>query len=361
MSAHRNHYLLLNKQTLIERMKKSSKSYLVSFLFVLLALVPGFQGLAQNGKTFLQFEGQTGPGKGKHIVLVAGDDEYRSEESMPMLAKILSNRYGFKTTVLFPIEPSTGNVVPNYQNNIPGLEHLESADLMIMLTRFRELPDEQSKHIEDFLKAGKPIIGLRTSTHAFAYQKNKTSPYAKWTWNGKESGWEKGFGKRIFGETWVNHHGIHSKEGCRALVDGVQQMNDHPILRGVNDIWVPEDVYGIQGLPAEAQVLIHGQSTAGMDDKAPAIWEKSVMPIAWTKPYQIEGGKPGMAFASTMGSSLGFQSEDLRRLVINASFYLLGMEQVITPDLNMEIVGSYAPTMFGFDTFRKGMKVADFK
>lgn len=361
MSAHRNHYLLLNKQTLIERMKKSSKSYLVSFLFVLLALVPGFQGLAQNGKTFLQFEGQTGPGKGKHIVLVAGDDEYRSEESMPMLAKILSNRYGFKTTVLFPIEPSTGNVVPNYQNNIPGLEHLESADLMIMLTRFRELPDEQSKHIEDFLKVGKPIIGLRTSTHAFAYQKNKTSPYAKWTWNGKESGWEKGFGKRIFGETWVNHHGIHAKEGCRALVDGVQQMNDHPILRGVNDIWVPEDVYGIQGLPAEAQVLIHGQSTAGMDDKAPAIWEKSVMPIAWTKPYQIEGGKPGMAFASTMGSSLGFQSEDLRRLVINASFYLLGMEQVITPDLNMEIVGSYAPTMFGFDTFRKGMKVADFK
>ena len=361
MSAHRNHYLLLNKQTLIERMKKSSKSYLVSFLFVLLALVPGFQGLAQNGKTFLQFEGQTGPGKGKHIVLVAGDDEYRSEESMPMLAKILSNRYGFKTTVLFPIEPSTGNVVPNYQNNIPGLEHLESADLMIMLTRFRELPDEQSKHIEDFLKAGKPIIGLRTSTHAFAYQKNKTSPYAKWTWNGKESGWEKGFGKRIFGETWVNHHGIHAKEGCRALVDGVQQMNDHPILRGVNDIWVPEDVYGIQGLPAEAQVLIHGQSTAGMDDKAPAIWEKSVMPIAWTKPYQIEGGKPGMTFASTMGSSMGFQSEDLRRLVINASFYLLGMEQVITPDLNMEIVGSYAPTMFGFDTFRKGMKVADFK
>ena len=330
----------------------------VVFLFFL-----GFPLLAcaQNGVTFLQFEGKDGPGKGKHIVLVAGDDEYRSEESMPMLAKILSNRYGFKTTVLFPIEPSTGNVVPNYQNNIPGLEHLETADLMIMLLRFRELPDEQTKHIEDFLKAGKPIIGLRTSTHAFAYQKNKSSPYFKWTWNGKEAGWEKGFGKRIFGETWVNHHGIHAKEGCRALIDGVQEMNDHPILRGVNDIWVPEDVYGIQGLPAEAQVLIHGQSTAGMDDKAPVMWEKSVMPIAWTKPYQLEGGKEGMAFASTMGSSMGFQSEDLRRLVVNASFYLLGMGESITPDMSMDIVGEYKPTMFGFDTFRKGMKVADFK
>ena len=316
---------------------------------------------AQNGVTFLQFEGKEGLGKGKHIVLVAGDDEYRSEESMPMLAKLLSEHHGFKTTVLFPIEPSTGNVVPNYQNNIPGLEHLETADLMIMLIRFRELPDDQTKHIENFLMSGKPIIGLRTSTHAFAYQKNKTSPFAKWTWNGKEAGWEKGFGKRIFGETWVNHHGIHAKEGCRALMDGVQELNDHPILRGVRDIWVPEDVYGIQSLPENATVLIHGHSTAGMNDKAPVMWEKSVMPIAWTKPYQLDGGKPGMAFASTMGSSMGFQSEDMRRLVVNASFYLLGMGERITPELSMDIVGDYKPTMFGFDTFRKGMKVGDFK
>lgn len=333
------------------------KSLLFSFLMTCCCLMAS----AQNGQTFLQYEGKEGPGKGKHIVLIAGDDEYRSEESMPMLAKIFSQHYGFKTTVLFPIEPASGNIVPSYQNNIPGLEHLETADLMIMLTRFRELPDEQTKFIENFLKAGKPIIGLRTSTHAFAYQKNKLSPYAKWSWNGNEAGWEKGFGMRIFGETWVNHHGNHGKEGSRALIDGMQQMNDHPVLRGIDDIWVPEDVYGIKDLPADAEVLIYGQSTAGMDDKATLMWEKSVMPIAWTKPYQIEGGKPGMAFASTMGSSLGFQSEDLRRMVVNASFWLLGMGERITPELNVAIVGEYQPTMFGFDSFRKGMKVADFK
>lgn len=336
------------------------------FLQIRLALLLLFFGLqviacAQNEVTFLQYEGKEGPGKGKHIVLVAGDDEYRSEESMPMLAKILSNRYGFKTTVLFPIEPSTGNVVPNYQNNIPGLEHLESADLMIMLIRFRELPDEQSKYIENFLKAGKPIIGLRTSTHAFAYSKNLNSPYAKWTFNSKVEGWERGFGQRIFGETWVNHHGHHAKEGTRALIDGVKQMNDHPVLRGVKDIWGPSDVYGIKNLPKDADVLVYGQSTAGMDDKAPLMWEKSVMPIAWTKPYQLEGGKAGMAFASTMGASLDFQSADLRRLVINASFWLIGMGDVIKPDMNMDYVGTYQPTNFGFDTFRKGMKVSDFK
>jgi hypothetical protein len=334
-----------------------SKSLVFSFFLTFYSLM----ACAQNGNTFLQFEGKEGPGKGKHIVLVAGDDEYRSEESMPMLAKLLSQRYGFKTTVLFPIEPATGNIVPSFQNNIPGLEHLESADLIIMLIRFRELPDDQSKYIENFLKAGKPVIGLRTSTHGFAYSKNLNSPYAKWSFNSKAEGWERGFGQRIFGETWVNHHGVHAKEGARALMDGVKQMNDHPILRGVNDIWVPSDVYGIKNLPKEADVLIYGQSTAGMDDKAPLIWEKSVMPIAWTKPYQIEGGKPGMAFTSTMGSSLDFQSEDLRRLVLNASLYLLGMPEVIKPDLSVEIVGEYKPTMFGFDTFRKGMRVEDFK
>lgn len=335
----------------------SMKSFLCSFLFLFLSV----SAFSQEGITFLQYLGQEGPGKGKHIVLVAGDDEYRSEESMPMLAKILSMRYGFKTTVLFPIEPSSGNIFPNYQNNIPGLEHLESADLMIMLIRFRELPDEQSKYIENFLIAGKPIIGLRTSTHAFAYQKNPESPFAKWHWMSKVENWERGFGQRIFGETWVNHHGVHGKEGTRALPDGVDQMLDHPVLRGVKDIWGPSDVYGIKHLPSEANVLLYGQSTAGMSSESPLMYEKSVMPIAWTKPYQIEGGSPGMAFASTMGASLDFQSEDLRRLVINASFWLLGMSEAISPDMSMAIVGEYKPTMFGFDTFRKGMKVADFK
>ncbi|WP_268035388.1 ThuA domain-containing protein [Algoriphagus sp. PAP.12] len=331
----------------------------IASLFIFFLLISC--AYSQNGVTFLQFEGSQGPGKGKHVVLVAGDDEYRSEESMPMFAKILSQTYGFKTTVLFPIDPESGDIVPSYQNNIPGLEHLETADLMIMLIRFRELPDEQSQYIENFLKAGKPIIGLRTSTHAFAYQKNPDSPFAKWHWMSKAEGWERGFGQRILGETWVNHHGHHAHEGTRGLLDGTDQLNDHPVLRGVKDIWGYSDVYGIKHLPAEANVLMYGQSTAGMTPDSPMMWEKSVMPVAWTKPYQIEGGSPGMAFASTMGASMDFENADLRRMVINAAFWLMGMSEEITPDMSVEIVGEYKPTMFGFDTFRKGMRVEDFK
>ncbi|MHA7130896.1 ThuA domain-containing protein [Algoriphagus namhaensis] len=332
------------------------RALLASVIMHLLPLVL----LAQNGETFLEFSGGEGPGKGKHIVLLAADDEYRSEESMPMLAKILSQTYGFKTTVLFAIEPETGHVVPNYQNNIPNLQALESADLMIMLIRFRELPDEQTAKIEEFVLSGKPIIALRTSTHPFAYQKNLDSRFAKWDWKSQVPGWERGFGQRVFGETWVAHHGVHGEEGTRALISGLAQNADHPILRGVRDIWGPSDVYTIKNLPESAQVLAYGQSTSGMNPDAPVNLEKSIMPIAWTIPYQLEGGKAGTAFVTTMGASLDFQSEDLRRLVINASFYLLGLSDQIQPDMNMDYVGDYAPTMFGFGTFRKGMKVSDF-
>ncbi|MEP0713479.1 MAG: ThuA domain-containing protein, partial [Algoriphagus sp.] len=297
---------------------------------------------AQNGKPFLQFEGKEGPGKGKKIVLISGDDEYRSEESMPMMAKILSEHYGFTTTVLFPIEPESGDVVPNYQANIPGLDHLQHADLVIMLIRFRDLPLDQMQHFEDYFKSGRPFIALRTSTHPFAI-KDKNSPYAKWSWNSKVPGWEGGFGQQLVGETWIAHHGIHKSEGTRALIDGVNRDKDHPILRGVDDIWAPTDVYSIKNLPSDANVLVYGQSTAGMTPEAPLMWDKSIMPIAWTKDYSLDGGKTGKVFGSTLGSSIDFEVEDMRRLIVNASFWLLGNPEVITPDLTMDVVGSYEP------------------
>src|SRR6202045_5046709 len=88
------------------------------------------------------YEGSDGPGKGKHIVLISGDEEYRSEEALPQLAKLLAKHHGFKCTVLFAIDPKDGTINPNQNDNIPGLEALETADLMIIFTRFRNLPDE---------------------------------------------------------------------------------------------------------------------------------------------------------------------------------------------------------------------------
>ena len=105
----------------------------------------------------------------KNIVLISGDEEYRSEEALPMLAQILAKRHGFNCTVLFSINPGDGSIDATYLSNIPGLEKLQSADLMVIFTRFRELPDEQMVFIDNYLKAGKPVIGMRTATHAFNY------------------------------------------------------------------------------------------------------------------------------------------------------------------------------------------------
>jgi len=226
-------------------------------LIILITFIHSSISFAQSNPQWVVYQGNEGPGKGKHIVFVSGDEEYRSEEGLPMMAKILAERHGFKCTVLFAVDPKTNNIDPDNQTNIPGLEQLKTADLMVMLLRFRELPDEQMKHIIDYTNAGKPIVALRTSTHAFSYSRNKQNPYAKYSYNSKVKGWEGGYGKQVLGETWINHHGVHAKEGTRALINGL--VKDHPILRGVKDIWTPTDVYGILGLPNCASVFVFGQ------------------------------------------------------------------------------------------------------
>src|SRR2546421_7097616 len=162
----------------------------------------------------LVIPGKNGPGKGKRIVLVSGDDEYRSEQALPQLARILSERHGFDCTVLFSIDPTDGTVNPERHDNIPGLETLDSADLMVLMTRFRDLPDAQMKHIVDYVESGRPIVGLRTATHAFDIHGSTT--YAKYTWNSKE--WDGGFGRQVLGETWISHHGNHGKQSTRGIL-----------------------------------------------------------------------------------------------------------------------------------------------
>src|SRR5256885_7439498 len=150
-------------------------------------------GVRTGAKDWVDYEGRTGPGQGKQIVFVSGDEEYRSEEGLPMLAKILAVRHGFNCTVLFPINPADGTIDPNNQTNIVGLEALKTADMVVLQLRFRELPDDQMKYVVDCLNSGKPILAIRTSTHSFAYSRNRRSPYAKFDWQSTE--WPGGLGQ----------------------------------------------------------------------------------------------------------------------------------------------------------------------
>lgn len=306
------------------------------------------------------YQGFDGPGQGKHIVLVSGDEEYRSEESLPMLGKILAKHHGFRCTVLFAMDPETGVIDPDNQRNIPGLQTLQSADLMIIHTRFRDLPDEQMRHFDDYIRSGRPVIGIRAAVAGFRIP-DKTKTYAKYDFRSRIENWEGGFGQQILGMTWIAHHGRHGAESTRGVI--APGMENHAIVRGCNDIWGPTDVYRTpQPLPGDSQALVLGQVLDGMNPNAePVAGAKNepMMPIAWTKTYRGEGGRVGRVFTSTIGAATDFESDGLRRLLVNATYWCLDLEGKIPTNANVEPVGDFQPTPFGFKKYKRGVKPAD--
>src|SRR5262249_44744808 len=155
----------------------------------------------------------------------------------------------------------------------------------------------------DYVEAGKPILGLRTATHAFNL--NKSSKFTHWNWRSKEP--QGGFGKLVLGETWVNHHGRHGSESTRGIL--APDAKGLPILRGLKDgdVWGLTDVYTVRlPLPGDSTPLVLGQVVAGMKPTDPPVIGKKnepMMPIAWIKSHSPAEGKKARIFTSTMASS----------------------------------------------------------
>jgi type 1 glutamine amidotransferase len=300
-------------------------------------------------------EGRDGPGRGKHIVLLAGDDEYRSEELIPALARIAAARHGFKCTVLFAVNRETGEIDPATLDNIPGLEALDSADLMVMFLRFRELPDDQMKRIIDYTNSGRSVMGLRTSTHAFNYARRPDSPYARYSWRSADP--KGGYGRMVFGETWINHYGRHNVQSTRGLV--APGMEKHPLVRGCEDVWGPSDVYGLTTLEGDCTPVLMGQVLAGMNPTDAPVADKPALPVAWTKTFTGASGRAARVFTTTMGHAGDLKSEGLRRLLVNALFWCTGMEDRTPERAAVDFVGPYDPSPIGMGKFRKGVRPAD--
>lgn len=314
--------------------------------YLLLALFT-FAGLATAAP--LVYEGTDGPGKGKHVVFIAGDHEYRSEETLPALARILAKHHGFKCTVLFDIDQD-GNISAGDPSNIPGLEALESADLAVVFLRFQGLPAEQMKHIDAYLKRGGPVVGLRTATHGFKMKKD--DPYAKYSFDSNVSGYEKGFGHQVLGQTWVGHYGKNHQQSTRISI--VDAMKQHPILRGVKDIWVQAG--GYVGKPISGDVLTMAQPLNGMTPDSPADSTKPPMPSEWTRTYKSESGKEGRVFTTLYGTSEDITNEGYRRMVVNGCFWALGLENEIKADMNIAFVGAGKPNTFAGGAYARGIK-----
>ncbi len=321
-----------------------------SALFTLLLLAaPAFaqsEHPVPADSRWLTFPGGEGPGAGKHVVLIAADQEYRSEQSLPMLARLLAERHGFHTTVLFSLNDD-GLVDPTKKirweqedvvHDIPGLEHLATADLLVHFSRLITLPEEQLEHVYRYLDSGKPLIGLRTANHGFIG--------FEYVMDDRKID----FGEDVLGGSFRSHHGRWHADSTRGIV--VEEQNDHPVLAGVTDVWGPSDVYRTYpeggGLPEGCTPLLMGQPLMGRshDD---AVNEALIpLPVAWVKTWTGRTGKTARVFHATMGSAKDFESAGLRRLFVNATYWCVGLEAAIRPDASVEILGDYAPLASGF-------------
>lgn len=296
------------------------------------------------------------------MVLLAGDEEYRSEEALPMLAKILSTRHGFDTTLLFS-HAEDGTIDPKAGGTLGGAEALDSADALVMSLRFRHWNDETMERFVATVNRGVPMVALRTSTHLFNFPAN--SRWRNYSWNGPEGG----FGKRILGETWISHWGKHKAEATLGVIEPGQE--GHAILSGVHEVVGDSDVYEVYP-PEDATILMRGLVLAGMEKGTPpAEHEKTrrsdgqtqkvndpPMPIAWTREVPNEAGGTNKVMTMTAGAATDLLSEDLRRMVVNGVFWGLGIEVPLRAEV--DFVGEFVASPYAFDGFKKGMKAEDF-
>ena len=233
-------------------------------------------------------------------MFVTGDDEYRSEITMPMIAAILEKTHGMRTSV------AISKPIPQTKTNIEGLEALETADLMVMFTRFRALPDDQLARVMKYVDAGKPVVGLRTSTHAFLYPEG--SPHVALN---------DGFGRDVFGQKWITHHGNKSStpgHGPRRECGASDPARRHPVPGAL--VAVPRRTAERAGDdPARGRQRSTRSRREGRDKYPPH------QPVAWTREH-----KGARVFFTTLGHPEDFSQESMRRLVVNGILWALGKD-----------------------------------
>lgn len=229
------------------------------------------------------------------MVFVTGDHEYSGEATLPLIAAELEKNYGFRTKVL------KASPDHNSEENIPGMEVLKNADLAVFFLRWRRLPADQIKFIEDYLKSGKPVVGFRTTTHAFNYPKG----HALEKWNS--------FGELAFnsppgwgGKANHTHYGHNSTTEVRVIAE--EEKN--PLLTGVDNFPAKSWLYKVlPDYPTKGSKWLLMGHSINPDKK-----DATDNPVAWTG-VNSYGGK---FFMTTLGHPEDFKQESFQRLVINA-------------------------------------------
>jgi type 1 glutamine amidotransferase len=210
-------------------------------------------------------------GDAPNIVFISGEFEYHSRETFPKFAGELQRDYNVKTTVLN--RPEDEKV-----QNIPGLEKLADADLVILMIRRMVLPEEQLGQIKRYLDSGKPLIGLRTASHSFE--------------NWKE------FDHEVLG----GNYGNHFENDRKTTITIIPEAHENPILRGVTSFISDGSLYRNTPLQPGSKALLMG-----------AAMGHPPQPVAWTHEY-----KGGRIFYSSLGHPNDFNEASFQTLLHNA-------------------------------------------
>ncbi len=263
------------------------------------------------------------------VVFVTGDDEYGSELSMPMMALILANHHGMTPTVLYAVDDK--NERDRHGQSIPGMHLLRDADVAVFFMRFRALPQDQLDEIIKYAESGKPMIGFRTTSHAFKYDE---PPNDKWN---------DQFAERWFGQSWISHYGHNNS----TLAHVVEEQADHPILRGVDrEMWLNSWLYvqneGDDKLADDASVLLEGDAIKGTEPGGEKFGNRE--PLAWTREIELDDGQMQRTFYTSLGHPRDFEKVGPRRLLVNAIYWALGREKDIPEEgAKVDIIGEYNP------------------
>jgi type 1 glutamine amidotransferase len=221
-----------------------------------------------------------------HIVFIAAEDEYNAAQTLPLFAHELQSKYNLDCKVLYGSEKRREGIV--------GLESLKKADLLVLYVRRRALPTEQMKYLRDWFDSGKPLVALRTSSHAFDTKGRVPAGCEDW----------RTFDHDVLGCNYHNHY----KDEARTTVTVAAGIENHPILKGIHTPFEsPSSLYMTSPLAQSATQLLIG-----------SIPNREPEPVAWTNKY-----KNARIFYTSLGSIDDFDNEIFRKLLVNAVFWAL--------------------------------------
>lgn len=230
-----------------------------------------------------------------HVVLLIGEDEYQTERTLPAFADAELADRGLRLTTL--------HCDARDPNDFPGLEALDTADVLVVSVRRRTPPTEQLKRIRAYVESGKPVVGIRTASHAFSLRDNRPPPAGHEAW--------PEFDAQVLGGHYIGHHPAPAAGSPRTLVWTKKERKDHPLLTGLpeGEIVVGSSLYKTSPLAMSAVALMMGR-VEGVEPTEP---------VAWTN-TNVKGGR---VFYTSLGHPDDFKIAAFRRLLVNGVFWAL--------------------------------------